>query len=66
MCNCSQLLHYYYYNHFTALWVLSGTTQVSWYQKGTTKTNLNFLEQETLAFCGTSTLGKACEQSLYS
>ena len=22
-----------YYNHFTALWTLSGTTQVSWYQK---------------------------------
>jgi len=31
--------YYYYYNHFTALWILSGTTQVSWYQKG--KTNLD-------------------------
>jgi len=25
----------YYYNHFTALWTLPGTTQVSWYQKKT-------------------------------
>jgi len=24
---------YYFYNHFTALWILSGTTRVSWYQK---------------------------------
>jgi len=24
---------YYYYNHFTALWILSGATWVSWYQK---------------------------------
>jgi len=31
----------YYYNHFTALWILSGTTLVSWYQKG--KTNLDLL-----------------------
>jgi len=32
MSNCkSVLLHYY--NHFTALWTLSGTTQVSQYQK---------------------------------
>jgi len=26
----------YYYNHFTALWTLSGTTRVSRYQKGKT------------------------------
>jgi len=32
----------YYYNRFTTLWILSGTTQVSWYQKG--KTNLDFTE----------------------
>jgi len=32
----------YYYNRFSALWTLSGTTQVSWYQKG--KTNLDFTE----------------------
>jgi len=30
----------YNYNRFTALWILSGTTQVSWYQKS--KTNLFF------------------------
>jgi len=24
---------YYNYNHFTALWILFGTTRVSWYQK---------------------------------
>jgi len=33
---------YYNYNRFTALWILSGTTRVSRYQKGT-KTNLDFL-----------------------
>jgi len=27
------LLYYNYYNHFTALWALSGTTRVCWYQK---------------------------------
>jgi len=27
----------YYYNHFMALWILSGTTRVSWYQKGKTR-----------------------------
>jgi len=26
-------LNYYYHNHFTALWTLSGTTRVSQYQK---------------------------------
>jgi len=30
------------YNRFTALWILSGTTRVSRYQKG--KTNLDFTE----------------------
>jgi len=29
-----------------ALWILSGTIQVSWYQKGKNKINLDFLEQE--------------------
>jgi len=28
------LFYYYYYNRFTALWILSGTTRVSQYQKG--------------------------------
>jgi len=32
-----------------ACWILSGTAQVSQYQKGKTKTNLDFLEQETVA-----------------
>ena len=32
----------YYYSCFTALWILSVTTQVSRYQKG--KTNLDFTE----------------------
>jgi len=27
----------YYYNHFTGLWILSGTTLVSRYQKDKTK-----------------------------
>jgi len=31
--------YYYYYNRFMALWILSGTTRVSQYQKGKTKTN---------------------------
>jgi len=45
----SKQIYYYYYNYysrFTALWILSGTTQVSQYQQGKTKTNLDFLEQE--------------------
>jgi len=33
----SAVLHYYYYNHFTALWISSGTTRVSWHQKGKTR-----------------------------
>jgi len=43
---------YYYYNHFTAAWTLSGTTQVSRYQKG--KTNLDLLEQELVSGNGIS------------
>ena len=46
--------YYYYYNRFTALWILSGTTQMSRYQKGKTKTNLDFLEQETVSGSGIS------------
>ena len=34
--------YYYYYNRFTALWILSRTTRVSQFQKGKTKTNLDF------------------------
>ena len=37
-----------------ALWILSATTQVSRYQKGITKTNLDFLEQETVNGSGIS------------
>jgi len=33
---------YYYYNRFTALLILSGTTRVNQYQKG--KTCLDFIE----------------------
>ena len=29
--------YYYYYNRFTAPWTVSGTNQVSWYQKGKTR-----------------------------
>jgi len=35
-CIITILLHYYY-NRFTAPWTLSGTTRVSWYQKGNTR-----------------------------
>jgi len=35
-----------------AFWILSGTTGVSQYQKGKTKTNLDFLEQETVSGSG--------------
>jgi len=45
---------HYYYNHFMALWVLSGTTWVSQHQKGKIKTNLDFLEQETVSGSGIS------------
>jgi len=41
-------------NHFMALWILSGTIWVSQYQKGKTKTNLDFLEQKTVSGSGIS------------
>ena len=44
--NKQLLLHY---NYFTALWLLSGTIQVSRHQKSKTKTNLDFLEQQTVS-----------------
>jgi len=43
-----------YHNHFMTLWILSGTIQVSWYQKGKAKTNLDFLEQEIVSGSGIS------------
>ena len=43
------MLRYYNYNHFTALWILSKTIRVSQYQKDKIKTNLDFLEQETVS-----------------
>jgi len=52
--NCTITLHYcyyYYYNCFTALWILSGTIWVSHYQQGKTrkvKTNLDLLEHKTV------------------
>jgi len=47
-----QATDYYYYNHFIAFWILSRNTQVSQYQKGKIKTNLDFLEQETVSSRG--------------
>ena len=44
-----------YYNRFTALCILSGTTRVSFHQKG--KTNLDLLEQEIVTGTGISWLG---------
>jgi len=44
--------HHHYYNCFMALWILSGTTWVSQYQKG--KTNLDLLEQEIVSDSGIS------------
>ena len=44
----------YFTDHFTARWILSGTTRVSRYQKGKTKTSLDFLEQETVNGSGIS------------
>ena len=41
-------------SHFTALWILSGTIRVSRYQKGKTKTNLDFLKKETVSGSGIS------------
>jgi len=43
---------YYNYNHFTVLWILSGTTRVSLYQAG--KTNLDLLQQEIVSDNGIS------------
>jgi len=42
------------YNRFMALWILSGTTRVNRYQKGKNKTNMDFLEQETVSSSGIS------------
>jgi len=53
LCCCCCYCYYYYYC-FTALWILSGSTQVSQYQKGKTKTNLDFMEQETVSGSGIS------------
>ena len=40
-------LYYYYYNRLWLFWILSGTTRVSWYQRG--KSNLDLLEQEIVS-----------------
>jgi len=40
-------LYHNYYNRFTALWILSGTTWVSRYQKS--KTKLDLLQQEIVS-----------------
>jgi len=40
--------------NLTALWILSGITRVSRYQKGKTKTNLDFLHQEIVSGSGIS------------
>ena len=47
-------VYYYNYNRFMALWIQSRTTQVSWYQKSKTRTNLDFMEQETVSGSGIS------------
>ena len=52
LCVSYLMTAYYYYNHFTAPWTLSGTTRVSRYQKG--KTNLDLLEQEIVSGSGIS------------
>jgi len=41
-CTVAKNVNHYHYNHFTAFWILSGTTRVSRHQKG--KTNLDFTE----------------------
>jgi len=41
-----------HYNHFMALWILSGTTWVNRYQKG--KNNLDLLTQKTVSGSGIS------------
>jgi len=40
--------NYYYNNRFMALWSLSGTTRVSRYQKGKTKTNVEAENREKM------------------
>jgi len=52
-------VYYYYNNHFTAPWTVSGTTQVSRYQKG--KTSLDLLEQEIVSDSGIS--GAICKSA---
>jgi len=47
-------VYHYNYNHFTAVWISSRTTWVSQYQKGETKINVDFLEQETVSGGGIS------------
>ena len=42
------------YNCFSSFQILSSTTWVSWYQKGKTKTDLDFLEQESVSDSGIS------------
>jgi len=49
----------YYYNCFMALWILSGTTRMSWYQKG--KTDLDLLEQEIV--CGNGISWAICKSA---
>ena len=44
LVNSYLVLLQYYHNRFTALQILSGTTRVSRYQKGKTKTNPDFLQ----------------------
>jgi len=43
-CRISEIYYYFYYYYFMALRILSGTTWVSWYRKGKTKTSLDFLD----------------------
>jgi len=47
------------YNRFTAPWTLSGTTRVSWHQKG--KPNLDLLEQEIV--CGSGISQAICKSA---
>ena len=62
MCECYNTYKYqsvyyyyhYYHHHFMALWILSRTTWVGRYQKSKIKTNLDFLEQETVSGSGIS------------
>jgi len=52
--NSASICYYYCYNCLMAVWILSGTTQESLYQKGKTKTSQDFLEQETVSGSGIS------------